>query len=393
VQPHHDQNAVTVVGNTVTRTVRDIAHVIPPWAKALIAALAALLALAAALILLGAIRTRRLRAQRAALLADVGALQAALLPVVPPRVGALAVSVAYRPAAGLAAGGDFYDVFPLEGGRVGVIVGDVSGHGRESIRSATFTRHMVRSYLEAGLAPRNALQLAGRVVDEHDRDDFATVIAGIHDPDAGTLSYASAGHPPAIVQGPIEHVPLIVASAPPIGVGNPTGLRQTTIPFPPGSSICLFTDGLFEGRSGSGMFGRARLDRVVRELGPDATAEEVVERVVHDADAIRDDIAVCMIRVEDGAAGASTVRVEELEVDASEVDGPRVRRFLTACGVEPGEIDGILRSARARAAKDGSVVLRVRLAADRSGVDLLRPLSESSGTPVALLRPARANSA
>src|SRR5439155_9444099 len=89
-------------------------------------------------------------------------------------------------------------------------------------------------------------------------------------------------------------------------------------------------------------------------------------RVVHDAERIRDDIAVCVIRVERGAAGASTVRVEELEVDATEVDGLRVRRFLTACGVEPGEIDGVLKSARGRAAKDGSAVLRVRLAADRS---------------------------
>jgi hypothetical protein len=150
--------------------------------------------------------------------------------------------------------------------------------------------------------------------------------------------------------------------------------------------MCLFTDGLFEGRSGTGMFGRARLDRVVRELGPDASANAVVERVVHDTDAIRDDIAVCIIRVERGAAGASTVRVEELEVDAAEVGRPRVRRFLQACGVEPGEIDSILNAARAQSAQDGSVILRVRMAADRSGVDLVRPLPENSGAPVALLR-------
>jgi hypothetical protein len=388
-KPPRDRGPVTVVTRTVTNTVRDIAEVIPAWAKALIAALAALLAVAAALILFGAIRARRLRAQRAALAADVGVLQGALLPDVPAAVGALAVSVAYRPAEGLAAGGDFYDVFPLDNGRVGIIVGDVSGHGRESLRSATFTRHMVRSYLEAGLAPRNALQLAGRVVDEHDDEEFATVLAAIHDPNAGTLSYASAGHPPPIVQGPLEHQPLIVASAPPIGVDEPTGLRQTTIPFPPGSAMCLFTDGLFEGRSGHGMYGRRRLDEVVKELGPEATAPELVERVVEDSDGIRDDIAVCMIRVEGGAAGASTVRVEELEVGASELTSPRLRRFLTACGVEPEAIDEVLRSAR-RHADGGRVVLRVRRADDRSGVDVLPVVPETEGAPVALLRSARA---
>src|SRR4029078_9428157 len=135
----------------------------------------ALLLLAGAILGLTALRNRRLQRQRAVLLTQVGVLQQALLSAVPEQVGALAVSVAYRPAAGLAAGGDFYDVFALDRGRTGIVVGDVSGHGRESLGPASFMRHMVRSYLEAGLSPRGALQVAGRVVAEHNSDDFATV--------------------------------------------------------------------------------------------------------------------------------------------------------------------------------------------------------------------------
>jgi serine phosphatase RsbU (regulator of sigma subunit) len=390
-KPDGGSGPVRVVTRDVTRTVRDIAHVIPGWAKALIAALACLLAVAAALILIGALRSRRLRAQRERLAADVGALQAALLPVVPEQVGPLAVSVAYRPAEGLAAGGDFYDVFALEGGRIGILVGDVSGHGRESLRTATFTRHMVRAYLEAGLGARESLRVAGRVIEQHRTDDdFATLLAAIYDPGAGTLSYASAGHPPPIILGPAAHNPMVVASSPPLGVESGTGLRQTTIPLPAGSMVCLYTDGLFEARKGGRTLGRARLTRIVGELGPDETASDLVRRVEQESDLIRDDVAVCIVRVDSSVAAAGHVRVEELEVEPGHIDALYVRRFLSACGVAPAEIENVLADARSRAASDASVLLRVRLARDRSGVDVLAADASEPPAEVSQLSPRRA---
>jgi serine phosphatase RsbU (regulator of sigma subunit) len=350
--------------------VRDIVKVIPGWAKAAIAALAALLAVAALLVAAAALRNRRLRRQRELLADQVGVLQAALLPEVPSRVGALAVSVSYRPAAGLAAGGDFYDVFALDRGRVGVVVGDVSGHGRDSLGSATFVRHMLRSYLEAGMAPRGALQLAGSVVDDQRRDEFATAIVAIHDPAAGTLSYASAGHPPPIVTGSTTHRPLTVASSPPLGVGSPTGLRQTTLPLPAGSVVCFFTDGLIEARVDGALYGTPRVERVVREAGPEVTADQIVERIAADADRLNDDVAVCVIRADAGAA-ASTVRVEEIEVTPADVRGPRLRRFLEACGMDDADMKGVVDAVPSGARNKGTMVLRVRLAEDRSGVDVL----------------------
>jgi serine phosphatase RsbU (regulator of sigma subunit) len=316
------------------------------------------------------LRNRRLRRQRAALLEEVGILQAALLPRIPDRVGGLAVSVAYRPAEGLAAGGDFYDVFELDDGSTAIIVGDISGHGRDSLAPATFIRHMVRSYLEAGLGPRAAIQLAGNILDDQDREDFATIVVAVHDSWAGTLSYATAGHPPPIVTGPNSYEPVTVASSPPAGVGVTTGQRQTTIALAPGSRVCFFTDGLTEARDGSRYYGRARLAEAVEKLGAEGSAQDVIDEVARPTTRFFDDVAVCMIRVDHGSP-AGSVRVEEIEVTLSDLHTPRLRRFFEACGVLPSEAAAATKAAAPHVVRYGSVLLRVRLAEGRSGVDVL----------------------
>jgi hypothetical protein len=82
--------------------------------------------------------------------------------------------------------------------------------------------------------------------------------------------------------------------------------------------------------------------------------------------------------------------VEELEVGSGEIDGSRVRRFLEAAGVEASEIGAVMQAARRRVAADGSVLIRVRLARDRSGVDVLPARSDRAAAPVAALSSKRA---
>jgi serine phosphatase RsbU (regulator of sigma subunit) len=309
-----------------------VAEVLVSWAKYALAGLGLLVIVLGANAILAAVRTRRLERQRERLMEDIGLLQAALLPAVPARLGALLTTVAYRPADGPAAGGDFYDAFALPDGRVGLLLGDVSGHGRQALAKTTLVRFTVRAHLEAGLSPREAIAISGRSLDGRLTDDFATVIAAIHDPVKGTLTYASAGHPPPIVVGPPSHRPVTVSSAPPIGVGFPTGQRQTVLPMPEGASVMIYSDGLLEARVDGVPLGPERLAAWLRELGPDATARAVLDRVVEHADRVPDDLAAVLLHAAPGA-NAPAARIEELKLDVLDMDGPDLDGFLRAAGV------------------------------------------------------------
>jgi hypothetical protein len=281
-----------------------------------------------------------------------------LLPHVPDEVGGLRTSVAYRPAEGVGAGGDFYDVLVLPDGRSAFILGDVSGHGRAALAHTAFMRYTLRAYLEAGLEPRIALQVAGRVIEDNLDGDFATVLLAVHDQEDGSLTFASAGHPAPIVVGPSDYEPVTIASSPPIGVGLRTGLRQTTLPLAAGSVACLYTDGLAEARTGRGVLGRWRLAAILRSMGRAATAEELLDRVAREARRISDDMAACVVAPVAGVT-AGGFRTEQLELDAREAVSTLPSRFLEACRVEPADTAAAVAEARAVAEHFGGAILHV----------------------------------
>ena len=342
----------------VTRTVKDLVEVVPEPVKMLLLAMAILSAALGGGYGLTAARARRLSRQRSDLLQEVGLLQTALLPPVPATVGAVRTSVAYRPSDGPGAGGDFYDAMTLSGGRAAFILGDVSGHGRAALARTAFMRYTLRAYLEAGLDPRTTLQVAGRVIDEHLGGDFATVVLAVHDPSSGSLTYACAGHPAPIVVGPGRHEPVLAASSPPIGLDMRTGLRQTTLPLPPGSVVCLYTDGLAEARTERGIIGRPRLGDIVEELGRNATAHGLLDRVAREARLVTDDMATVVLTPTAGVT-AGGFRSEQLEVDAADVADGLARQFLAACGVERREQAEALAEATRLADVHGGAVLHV----------------------------------
>jgi serine phosphatase RsbU (regulator of sigma subunit) len=351
---------------------RDIVEVVPTPLRVLLAALVALAVLLALVSGLTLLRNRRLAAQRRELLGRVGLLQAALLPELPDTFGPCRASVAYRPADGPGAGGDFYDVLPLAGGKTAVLIGDVSGHGRAALGRTALARYTLRAYIEAGLEPREALQIAGSVMAGKLEGDFVTALVAVHDAAAGTLTYASAGHPPPIVVSDAGFEPVLAATAPPLGVGASTGQRQTTLPFPRGAIACFYTDGLSEARTGGSQLGSSGLERLVRELGPGITAEQVIDRVAASAPRITDDLAVCVITAESGTAIVRS-QVERLEVSRVELRGAMLRQFLDACGVSVHRIRAAEREAGEVARQMGGALVEVRMGDDLAQVDVLSP--------------------
>ncbi|MGN6372394.1 MAG: PP2C family protein-serine/threonine phosphatase [Solirubrobacteraceae bacterium] len=346
----------------IVKTITKIVGVVPLVVRVLIGALLALALALGVRSRLAALRSRRLERQRAQLLQDVGLLQAALLPVSPARIGPVETSVAYTPADGPAAGGDFYDVFALDDGTLGVIVGDVSGHGRQALPHTALLRFTLRAYLEAGLSPREVLRTAGTVLERQLGASFATVVAATYHPRERTLAYASAGHPPPVVAGGgVALVPVTVSASPPIGTGMRTGARQTVVSVPGAARVCFHTDGLTEARVGSELFGTERLTRAVQELDPGSGASTLLERVVEQTDARPDDMAACLLAI-DGAHQSPHVLVEQLQLGPEDADGRRLRRFLAACGVDAAQVAKLTSEARACMEHADAVLLEVRFA-------------------------------
>jgi Stage II sporulation protein E (SpoIIE) len=251
-------------------------------------------------------RARSLAGQRAALLSDVGVLQAALLPAVPGSLGELDVSVAYRPAQGLAAGGDFFDVFTLSPDKTGIIIGDVSGHGRESLIHAALVRYTLRTLMGEGHPLPEVLARADRYLTGELGDGFATVIVCSYEHATAQLTWAKAGHEPPIISGEPEREE---DAATPLGLGLGETWPQFSRLLAPGERVCLFTDGLIEARRHGEQLGRDHLQSLVDQ---GLSAQALVERIQSDSDDCSDDLAaVVMTR-------AVAVADVDVSVDASD---------------------------------------------------------------------------
>lgn len=293
--------------------VERVVEVVPPVMRHTLLAAAIMGLLLGFLALLTGRKAHALRRQRASLQADIGFLSRALMPDVPDRTPGLELSVAYQAAAGLCAGGDFYDVSELAGGRTAIVLGDVSGHGKDAVMHAAAVRHAVHAYLKAGLSPRDALKTAGETTDGALGDHFATVIAAVFDPADNVLTYSCAGHPRPLSgrggQGAGPHCP-------PLGLGIPTGFRQSTVRLTPGRPVVLFTDGLTEARRPDGsLLDDDGLQRVIDSLPAGADADALLCAVTRAADS-SDDMAACVLRAT-AEAEPATSWTEQIVLDGS----------------------------------------------------------------------------
>jgi PAS domain S-box-containing protein len=230
------------------------------------------------------------------------ALRAALLKL-PATVAGLSYAYHYRPAVRPAmVGGDFYDLFELDHGLVGIVVGDISGKGIPAAVLTSLVKNTIRAHaIEKGKTPADVISLANTVlVRETAAETFATVFFGMLDRRDGRLVYCNAGHPASVVVHPEGDVAALPATSPLIGAFPDFSFRNAEAHLSCDDLLFLYTDGLTDARDGRRLFGEERLFEALR-VSCGATPVEMVTRVIDRVvgfagDGLRDDLAVLALR-------------------------------------------------------------------------------------------------
>jgi sigma-B regulation protein RsbU (phosphoserine phosphatase) len=198
----------------------------------------------------------------------VGETQRHLLPAELPEIEGLDLAASYVTSS--RAGGDYYDVFALPGGRRGFFLADVSGHGIQAAVVMTMLHTLLHSFPGPPEPPTRVFtQLNQHLLKVAPEGTFATAWHGIYDPAVRELVCASAGHPPPRWRRGnrrVEDVPQ--PGGLPLGVIEEATWREQQIRLVPGDTLLLYTDGVTEGTNPAGLyFGKDGLDAVLR-LGP-----------------------------------------------------------------------------------------------------------------------------
>ena len=233
------------------------------------------------------------------------ALQRSLLPTALPAVPGLGLAARYVAGSG-AVGGDWYDVFVLPDGKLGVVVGDVAGSGLEAAVIMGRMRSALRAYVLETPDPATALRMLDRKIQYFEPNAMATVLYGLYTPETGDFTVSSAGHLPPVLAAPGGQAGLLpLRPDPPIGTADDPQRRSATFFIPPGALLCCYTDGLVERRGqvlDQGMDTLAATLGKLVAVGPGAMTEQVAEdacaeimRALVGSTAAQDDIAVLVL--------------------------------------------------------------------------------------------------
>ena len=277
------------------------------WALT-VAAVLLLAALSGAAVL--ALRARR--ARPGSELEELRTIKQALVPSeIPERPGLELATCHVAAEAGVA--GDFHLVVRGPRDTTAIFVGDVAGKGILAARRAAYLRASLGAFAPYEDSPRRLLELGNRALmhAEGVSERFVTLACVVVDPSEGSLTWASAGHPPPIeldTGKPLEAAPTL-----PLGVTHDLRLEERKLELREGDGLLLYTDGLSEARTDGldtpDLLGAERIGRVVREhagAGPHELADalrSVAEQ--HSGGRLADDLCLVALRVDRAGAAVS----------------------------------------------------------------------------------------
>ncbi|MFH8342234.1 SpoIIE family protein phosphatase [Streptomyces sp. AM6-12] len=323
------------------------------------------------------------------------ALQHSLLPSGLPGQAALDVAHRYLPCGSQAGiGGDWFDVIPLSGGRVGLVVGDVVGHGISSSATMGRLRTAVRTLADVDLPPDELLthldDLVTHLAAENGREEVAeigaTCVYAVYDPVSRRLTLAAAGHPAPFLVLPggdgAELAPM--TAGPPLGIGG-LPFEATELELPEGTVVALFTDGLVAHRAGCADGADDALRRAVGAPADslDALADGVLKAVLPDQSC--DDVALLLVRTR--ALGADRVATWAVPAHPAQVAVARqaAGEQLAAWGLEETAFvtELVVSELVTNAIRYGEPPIQLRLIRDRA---LICEVSDGSATSPHLRR-------
>jgi len=260
-------------------------------------------------------------------------LQESLLPRGTSPQSAVDVACRYLPTDSRAGvGGDWFDIIPLSGARVGLVVGDVVGHGIQASATMGRLRTAVQTLADVDLPPDELLAHLDDLVLRLGGDEEnggragvggtgATCLYAVYDPVSRTLSAASAGHPPPVLVLPDGATKVVdIGVGPVLGVGG-LPFETTELELPEGTLVALYTDGLVEAADRDPDLGISRLRQAL--AGSRSTLEDRCDQVLsallpkHPGD----DVALVLARTK--ALDADHVQVWDLAADFEGVSEAR----------------------------------------------------------------------
>ncbi|MFF5447267.1 PP2C family protein-serine/threonine phosphatase [Streptomyces sp. NPDC012888] len=254
---------------------------------------------------------RRAEADRARLQDALAVLQASLLPATLPRIPGVETAAHYRTASPDRLGGDFYDVFPVDGARCAFFLGDVCGKGPQAAAVTSLTRYTLRAAALHEPDPDSALTTLNRVLHERYTGGdprYCTAVFGTVEPDPATghaaVRLAAGGHPPALVlraDGTAEFLPTPGGLL--VGILPTARFVTATTTLAPGDTLLLYTDGITEARTGpdrTSLYGDEALRAFVTGhagKGPEAVVQALSGLLDGFGDGLDDDVALLALGV------------------------------------------------------------------------------------------------
>lgn len=270
------------------------------------------------------------------------AIQRSLLPSRLPTLIGMELAARYVPGDRGSVAGDWYDVFTLPSGALGIVIGDVAGHGLNAAIIMGRLRSALRAYALDNADPAEVLDKLDAKVRHFEPEAMATVLYGVLDPSFETIHLASCGHLAPVMLAPHEKPTLVeLPIDPPIGVQTEQRRHTTTVPFPPGALLALYTDGLVERRGTSIDTGLEKLLDAMARLSAERLCASLMSTLVG-PDIPADDVALLVVRrLERAELGPLELTLPAVPASLTEIRAA-MRRWTAAIEAQPNDVADLL---------------------------------------------------